>query len=267
MPQLIPSKFDSNRKMPSDGDDRQVLRKIRATTLRLFLGTIIATFIATMITTWAAAGIAFVLGIALASTGFVIGLLFSMPRALAVASDIYDGTVVKSEIAGPKSSLMKPSRPIYSVNTNLEQVSDWLTKIIVGVGLFEAQHLSKVIRELAITLGHEFHKAQPSLDAESATGIAEGMIIAFPLLGFLIGFFSVRLYISRALYAADADVLRPIAFTYSPSTRGAVDEAWTATAVPGASRPSPNLVSPAIDAVLSAPLDQLQSISDLITWT
>lgn len=56
-------------------------------------------------------------------TGAIAGFLFGIPRA---AQD-------------PTASSVKDSRfdAVYQVNTNLEQISDWLTKIIVGVGLIQ----------------------------------------------------------------------------------------------------------------------------------
>lgn len=66
---------------------------------------------------------AFGLLLALASVmvGVLVGFLFGIPRALQNA-----GT------GGAEAGWGR-----YSTNTNLEQISDWLTKILVGVGLVE----------------------------------------------------------------------------------------------------------------------------------
>src|SRR5258708_2722865 len=62
-----------------------------------------------------------VAGAALAA-GILIGFLFGIPRTLQ-----REGT---NGAAGANSTA-----EAYGVNTTLEQISDWLTKIIVGVGL------------------------------------------------------------------------------------------------------------------------------------
>lgn len=62
----------------------------------------------------------FVAGVALA-TGGMAGFLFGIPRS---AQEPQGSAGLPLEQASE-----------YKVNTNLEQISDWLTKIIVGIGL------------------------------------------------------------------------------------------------------------------------------------
>ncbi|MFJ1768438.1 hypothetical protein ACIOD2_49545 [Amycolatopsis sp. NPDC088138] len=75
----------------------------------------------------------------------------------------------------------KTSRGSYSVNTNLEQISDWLTKIIVGIGLVQfgaiVSNYGKLTDQLAAGLG-----------GHSSSNAVAGVLIAFfgPL-GFLLG--------------------------------------------------------------------------------
>src|SRR4029077_17521561 len=65
---------------------------------------------------------AFLAGAATAA-GSLVGFLFGVPRAAQQLTQEPTGTGQK--------------RNPYLPNTNLEQISDWLTKIIVGVGLVE----------------------------------------------------------------------------------------------------------------------------------
>lgn len=103
------------------------------------------------------------LGIAAAAflTGGVVGLLFGIPRTVQSSAP---STVDKQ----------------YEGNTNLEQVSDWLTKIIVGVGLVQIGRvlpaLAKLGENLKVPLG-----GQPS---SAAFGLA--LTISYTLLGFLL---------------------------------------------------------------------------------
>jgi hypothetical protein len=61
--------------------------------------------------------------------GALLGFLFGIPRSLAVEATPA-GTTAEPVEAGQRAAL-------YRSNTNLEQISDWLTKILVGVGLVE----------------------------------------------------------------------------------------------------------------------------------
>lgn len=176
--------------------------QIRAFSIGCLLASLLVVLIASMATAGSGAGIVFVLGIAFTAIGYVIGLLFSVPRALASASESADSSKSQSQ-----ASL---STRMYSINTNLEQVSDWLTKIIVGVGLVEAHSIVLFIGRSAHSLGIGLSSQQPSLKADAADLLGLGIIVAYPALGFLLGFFSVRMYISRAFYVADATILRPV---------------------------------------------------------
>src|ERR1700722_17532655 len=250
------------------GGDPSVAR-IRITTLGTIAAMTLLALVAAMVTTRSAAGSAFVLGVGLTAGGFVIGLLFSVPRAFAVAGDITQPLTrsVDSNEAGDSVQ----TRPLYALNTNLEQVSDWLTKIIVGVGLVEAQHLTTFVWNAAVTLGGQFNQSEPSLDADGATTLAVGMLISFPLLGFLLGFLSIRLYISRAMRAADEDVLKPMPVRLQAKTvreidrvyGGFVSQASNAGSL-ATSVPQEEVDAPAVDAALQAPLDRLRSPQDLI---
>lgn len=67
------------------------------------------------------------------SVGALIGFIFGIPR-----------TLQEDKTEGVKS------------NSNLEQLSDWLTKIIVGVGLVESKQLFELIGSLAEKLSQGF---------------------------------------------------------------------------------------------------------------
>src|SRR6266508_6277591 len=54
--------------------------------------------------------------------GGLLGFLFGIPRSLAGPEGSVDGAAAGGA---------------YRPNTNLEQISDWLTKILVGVGLVQ----------------------------------------------------------------------------------------------------------------------------------
>jgi hypothetical protein len=67
-------------------------------------------------------------------SGWLLGLLFGIPRSLARPQPVNTGSPGSS--SPPKGQSPDGSAPGGSrVNTNLEDISDWLTKMLVGVGL------------------------------------------------------------------------------------------------------------------------------------
>jgi len=72
----------------------------------------------------------------------LLGFLFGIPRVLQKDS--------QSEAAESKSGIVPRSAGYQLIiNTNLDDVSDWLTKILLGVGLVELQKLPSLVYRLA----------------------------------------------------------------------------------------------------------------------
>lgn len=182
-----------------DAADRYAAMQIRATTIGALLCALIFVLIVSALMAGHGAGIVLVVGVGTTALCYVLGMLFSVPRVAAVSPDF--PSQVQDHAAQNKLRL-------YSINTNLEQVSDWLTKIIVGVGLVEIRNIIGFLGASAAALGSALTTVEPSLSEKSATALSAGMIIAYGAIGFLLGFFSVRLYISRAIYVADRIILR-----------------------------------------------------------
>jgi hypothetical protein len=112
--------------------------------------------------------------------GGLLGFLFGVPRATG-GSDAGNGS------AGQR----------YRANTNLEQISDWLTKILVGIGLVQIGELGRLTASL-------LHTIAPALGG-TATSVPFGgaMVCYFAILGFLDGWLLTQLYLGRALSSAD----------------------------------------------------------------
>jgi hypothetical protein len=79
---------------------------------------------------WSVLGYGIAIGSASTLTGGLIGVLFGIPRSP-------DGVQGTSTATG------------YRGNTNLEQISDWLTKILVGVGLVQLGRAPNALARLA----------------------------------------------------------------------------------------------------------------------
>lgn len=89
----------------------------------------------------------------------------------------------------------------YLPNTNLEQVSDWLTKIIVGVGLVQAGAIARGFRRI---VGFASKEIDGTPDHQVAIGAAAVIAVT---LGFVAGYVQARVALPRWFKSADPDDL------------------------------------------------------------
>jgi hypothetical protein len=130
-------------------------------------------------------------GAALLSGG-LLGFLFGVPHTRAAEpSQTNEET---SEGLAKRANTRRPSTS-YRPNTGLEQISDWLTKMLVGVGLIEIKvipgKLTAVAGYLANSLG------------DRSDAFAMAILIYFSVCGFVFGFLWARLYLPRWFREAD----------------------------------------------------------------
>lgn len=146
---------------------------------------------------------------ACSSVGWFLGFLFGIPRSLSTdtartvtptASDSTvtpAGTSLPSALstnegtgnAAPRSKVLVG--PSTAVNTNLEQISDWLTKIIVGVTLVESRKVLDCLSQVAQLMAD-------SLGGAHLTSIAFAILIYFSFSGLLGSYLLTRLFLQRA---------------------------------------------------------------------
>jgi arginine exporter protein ArgO len=148
---------------------------------------------------------------ACAISGNLIGFLFGVPRTSNDDHEVRRDTVVQSRSldgtdgsteTNTEAHTRQVQHPAYapadadeyhlSVNTNLEQVSDWLTKILVGVGLTQIHSLPSQLMRAAVFIANGFGGTQFQL------GLALALLIYFPVLGFLSGYLCTRLFLQPA---------------------------------------------------------------------
>jgi hypothetical protein len=102
-----------------------------------------------------------------------------------------DGTQKEADKAGQAQGST-------GVNTNLEEISDWLTKIIVGVSLVELQaglaQLEKAAQMIAQALG-----------GKSQESFAYALMVYFSISGFLGSYLLTRLYLQKAFREAGSN--------------------------------------------------------------
>jgi hypothetical protein len=131
----------------------------------------------------------FILAVACLAGGFLAGFLFGIPKVLQV------------DRTEPQSSDSASAAYQQRVNTNLEEISDWLTKIIVGLGLYELKRVPVWVGELARVFTYSLQ--QP----DQEQGVFAAAIVFFLICGFLLGFLITRLYLQGAFGRADLDAV------------------------------------------------------------
>jgi CheY-like chemotaxis protein len=114
--------------------------------------------------------------VAAASVAAILGLIFGVPRA--------------------RSEFSAQATERYSSNSNLEQISDWLTKLLVGAGLVELKSLPTLIGSAGQYLGKDM--TVPNGAAFSVSAIVYGSGV-----GFAAGYLWARLRLRFLLESSD----------------------------------------------------------------
>ncbi|MEG0376657.1 MAG: hypothetical protein RR243_01235 [Citrobacter sp.] len=131
-------------------------------------------------------GAGLALGFGCLVAGSLLGFVFGIPRTL-------QHDVPASQVeAGVDKEAVK-----YQINTNLEQISDWLTKIIIGVGLIEMRNIGSWLVAFSKEIGLGF--------GTSTIGQAFvfGILVYYLAAGFLLGYLWTRLSFGLAIRDAD----------------------------------------------------------------
>lgn len=124
--------------------------------------------------------------------GALIGFLFGIPRA-------FQHDNVQGDTLAVDAQSQNGSRPQagYQANTNLEQISDWLTKILVGVGLTQ-------IGSIPGAIGSYASSTSAALGGfAGSTVFSVGLLLYYLVVGFVIGYLLTRLYLPGAFHQAD----------------------------------------------------------------
>ena len=124
------------------------------------------------------------------SVGGLLGFLFGMPRGR-VNED--------SRNEQPRSEASIDYRP----SNNLEQISDWLTKILIGVGLVELKELVGILRAIGQAVENSFAGA-----LAGTTVITQAVLVVFVVLGFYVSFLWTRIYYGPLQTLTDNLVIR-----------------------------------------------------------
>jgi hypothetical protein len=149
-------------------------------------------------------GTGLLVSIAAGLVGAFIGFLFGMPRDLsgrqAPQRPPEDPDAKPKASAGPTAAL-ENGRFTWA-NNNLVEVSDWLTKIIVGISLVQFRDLVEWVGMVSATAGSAAGFVEPS--AQSTFGVS--VILASFVYGFLIAYIYARTIIAVIFAKAQNEV-------------------------------------------------------------
>jgi hypothetical protein len=122
--------------------------------------------------------------------GTLLGLIFGIPRA---ASEARPGSENPAKLGDGGNYHLR-------ANTNMEQISDWLTKLLVGAGLVELKSLPHYLHSAAnyVAGGLGIPKTQPD-----SSSFAAALIIYFCVEGFLGGYLATRMFFQSAFQRSD----------------------------------------------------------------
>lgn len=154
--------------------------------------------------------VAFMAALACLGIGGVLGFLFGIPQA-------YQSKTAGSELStgdeGSNGSPTTRNLRRFQSNTNLEQVSDWLTKILIGAGLVQIQNLKSGLMHLAQVLATNL-----SEDGKSVA-FSLFLIVYFLSLGFVSIYTITRLFLTSAFSRAEAADFEEFKSKYETKTR------------------------------------------------
>lgn len=182
-------------------------------------------------------GVGLLTALASLATGFLVGFLFGVPKVVssgefrlrrsqspvvtrtatestemtttvAGPSDIGDPHVLEEELeqSNPQAAGRGPHEAEraaageFTPSTNLSEVSDWLTKLLLGAGLVQLTQLGEPLGNLIGTIASGMEQVptgtQPS---RSALVVAGAILVAYFVLGFLCGYVVTTLWYGRRL--------------------------------------------------------------------
>lgn len=132
-------------------------------------------------------GLSLALALGAAAVGGVLGFIFGIPRGFRASSD-----------ATPPKGEEPSGRQRYQGNSNLEEISDWLAKLLVGAGLTQLTAFS----------GKVFNFAQlvaPQLGKDASSAYVLGVLVSFTVFGFFLSYLFARRVLPVVFWRADAD--------------------------------------------------------------
>lgn len=81
-------------------------------------------------------------------------------------------------------------------NTNLTQISDWLTKILIGAGLVQLREVPGFVHHIAIVMGSGISTSNGGTTGNAGTIMSAAIILYFITWGFICGYLVMKLVLT-----------------------------------------------------------------------
>ncbi len=142
----------------------------------------------------------------LSTVGYSLSLPIGGPKILFLfillaAASYISGFFLGFLFGIPKRNNNNNNESDYLLNNNLVDISDWLTKIIIGLGLIEIKRIPGYLESIGIYI-------QRTVDGENSLKIfSVCCVVYFSIFGLYYGYNYTRLILSNQYKDADTDVL------------------------------------------------------------
>jgi hypothetical protein len=159
-----------------------------------------------------AAAVVTIIGLASAMVGALLGFLFGVPRRIsdapnqpapppAGATGSGSAGAATTAAAAPPSAAAVAAARGWQSSTNLTQISDWLTKIIVGVGLVESHSIYAGMLSASETISTRMFAG-----AVGSSLVIPAVIIGSAIIGFLYAYLLTQLFLAELMVATDSEI-------------------------------------------------------------
>jgi hypothetical protein len=141
-------------------------------------------------------------------SGALLGFIFGIPRFLREkqtnqaqaksmppsGTQTVPGQTVPAASGASANAAGQNESSQFQSNTNLEEISDWLTKIIVGLGLTKLAKIPDYVKRLTWFVSHSIGEGHHEFNEN----VAFSLMTAFSICGFFMGYLMTRLFLQRA---------------------------------------------------------------------
>ena len=131
--------------------------------------------------------------------GGLLGFIFSVPKIISE-----NPPLPPADSIGKRSLLRRKVEE----NTNLTQISDWLTKILIGAGLVQLKEAPGFVLKVAKFMGQGMRNGVSTLETiDSVTIMCAAIILFFLTWGFISGYIVMRLILTEQFANTDDETV------------------------------------------------------------
>jgi len=167
----------------------------------------------------AVVGISVIIVTAAGVVGALLGFLFAIPRVLTKGDTNPEGKPAKDTT----SSGVELRQRLLGSNTNLERVSDWLTTMLVGVGLSQLTSINPALTQFSLFLARATFCGPDTCNGTLLPTLGPFLLLLGAIVGFLLCYIYTRIGLSELFHDLEHDLVYPE--TLEPEQAAAVTQA------------------------------------------